>query len=74
MTREQLHRPGMAARDTEGTAFPVDLCLGRQHQDSIPMRNPVVGLQDPLESADRALVPTCFSKALRGLPLQDLVK
>lgn len=45
MTGGQLYRPGIAACDIEeGTAFPVDLCLGRKYQDSILTRIPMVGL------------------------------
>lgn len=44
MTGGQLYRPGIAACDIEGTAFPVDLCLGRKCQDSILMKIPMVGL------------------------------
>lgn len=66
MTGEQLHRRGIAAHDIMGTTFPVDLCFGRKCQDSILMRNPMVGLQDPLDFFYRALGPTCFSRTIRG--------
>lgn len=43
VTGDQLHRPGIAACYTEGTAFPIDLYLGKKCQDSITMRKPMTG-------------------------------
>lgn len=67
VTGEQLHRPCPAACNKEGAAFPIDLGLGKKYEDSVPTKNPMIGLQDPLDSTYRALVSTCFPKAIRGL-------